>query len=85
MVRVVADTLALFLAATILVAQDSQGKEDKPAETQVQFHGTYEELKPLQKKLIDEWYAEYNRLTNNHSSPAEDNDLSLSTRAPSRR
>ena len=81
MVRVVAGTWALLLAATILVAQDSQGTQGKPADTQVQFHGTYEELKPQQKKLIDEWYAEYNRLANNQSSPAEYNELSLSTRA----
>jgi len=50
------------------------------AGTQPQFHGTYEELRPAQKQLIDEWYAEYNRMTNDHSEPTEYNQFSLSTR-----
>src|ERR1700690_1103096 len=74
MVRGLTGTLVLLLSAAILVAQD------QPADTTVQFHGTYEELKPAQKKLIDEWYAEYNRLANDHSDPAEYNQFSLSTR-----
>src|SRR6185312_16581583 len=52
----------------------------QPAKTPVEFHGTYAELKPAQKQLIDEWYAEYNRMTNDHSDPAEYDTLSLSTR-----
>ena len=74
MVRRLTGTLVFLLSVTILVAQD------KPADTTVQFHGTYEELKPAQKTLIDEWYAEYNRLANDHSDPAEYNQFSLSTR-----
>jgi hypothetical protein len=66
--------LLLLLAAMALAAQD------KPANPPVQFHGTYEELKPAQKQLIDEWYAEYNRMANDHSQPTEYNDFSLSTR-----
>src|SRR5438552_1620099 len=50
------------------------------AGTLPQFHGTYEELKPAQKQLIDEWYAEYNRMTHDHSEPTEYNQFSLSTR-----
>lgn len=44
------------------------------------FHGTYEELLPQQKKLIDEWYAEYNAMTGDHASPTEYSDFSLSTK-----
>jgi hypothetical protein len=43
--------------------------QGQTAGTQPQFHGKYEELKPAQKQLIDEWYAEYNRMTNDHSEP----------------
>ncbi len=45
-----------------------------------EFHGTYEELKPAQKQLIDEWYADYNRMTGDHADPKEYNQFSLSTR-----
>ena len=55
-------------------------EQDQTAGTQPQFHGKYEELRPAQKQLIDEWYAEYNRMTNDHSEPTEYNQFSLSTR-----
>jgi hypothetical protein len=45
-----------------------------------EFHGTYEELGPTQKRLIDEWYAEYNQATHDHSQPTDYNQFSLSTR-----
>jgi hypothetical protein len=64
----------LFLPVGVLAGQG------QAAGTQPQFHGTYEELKPAQKQLIDEWYAEYNRMTNDHSEPTEYNQFSLSTR-----
>ena len=54
--------------------------QEPAAGTQPQFHGKYEELRPAQKQLIDEWYAEYNRMTNDHSEPTEYNQFSLSTR-----
>ena len=63
-------TLASLLSVMALMAQEQP----------VQFHGTYAELKPAQKQLINAWYAEYNRMTNNHSDPAEYDTLSLSTR-----
>ncbi len=45
-----------------------------------EFRGTYEELSPAQKKLIDEWYSEYNELTHDNSQPTEYNQFSQSTR-----
>ena len=66
--------LALLLSVAALIAQQ------QPVNPPVQFHGTYAELKPAQKKLIDEWYAEYNRMTKEKSDPAEYDTLSLSTR-----
>jgi peptidyl-tRNA hydrolase len=44
------------------------------------FGGTYEALNPQQKKLMDEWYVDYNKLTGDHASPTEYNQYSLSTR-----
>jgi len=41
-----------------------------------EFAGTYEDLSPAQKKLIDEWYAEYNQLTHDSSRPTEYNQFS---------
>ena len=66
-------TAILLLSVTCLLAQN------KPADT-LELHGTYEELQPAQKKLIDEWYADYNRMSGDHSDPAEYNTFSLSTR-----
>ena len=66
---------ALLLSLTTVIAL----AQDKPANT-IEFHGTYEELKPAQKKLIDDWYAEYNRMSGDHSKPEEYNSFSLSTR-----
>ncbi len=74
MVARLTGTLVLALCAMVLIAQE------KPANQPVDFHGTYEELKPPQKQLIDEWYAEYNRMTNDSSDPKEYNQFSLSTR-----
>lgn len=44
------------------------------------FGGTYEALNPQQKKLMDEWYADYNKLTGDRASPTEYNQYSLSAR-----
>jgi hypothetical protein len=44
------------------------------------FHGTYEELQPAQQKLVDQWYAEYSRLTGDHLSPTNYDELPVSTR-----
>jgi len=70
----VTGTLAFLLSVMALIAQQPS------VNTPTQFHGTYAELKPMQKQLIDEWYAEYNRMTHEHSEPAEYDQLSLSTR-----
>src|SRR5215469_2429616 len=55
-------------------------EQTQPSTSAPDFHGTYEGLNPAQKKLIDEWYEDYNKLTNDHASPREYNQYSLSTR-----
>lgn len=44
------------------------------------FQGTYAQLKPAQKKLIDEWYAEYDKMMHEDLPPSDYDELSLSTR-----
>lgn len=84
-----------FLSGVVLVAlfqnaagqtstqnQRSQGTNPGQASSSSQpaFGGTYEALNPQQKKLMDEWYADYNELTGDHASPTEYNQYSLSAR-----
>jgi|HubBroStandDraft_4_1064222.scaffolds.fasta_scaffold23191_2 hypothetical protein len=59
---------------------ETTSRQDQSSSSTLQFHGTYEELKLAQKQLIDEWYADYNRMTGDHSDPHEYNQFSLSTR-----
>src|SRR5262249_54080182 len=74
-------TLALLVAAALTGQSLGQSPDPKQAPLPPQeFHGTYEELSPLQKKLIDEWYAEYNRMTHDNSKPTDYNQFSMSTR-----
>ena len=73
MLRQLTGTLALLLAA-MLNAQNTAPTVPN------EFHGTYEELSPAQKELIDEWYAEYNQMTHDKSQPSEYNQFSQSTR-----
>src|SRR5215472_5895658 len=81
-----AGTLALLLAATLGAhnvfaqgnTQDARAQNSRAVSQE--FHGTYEELNPTQKRLIDEWYAEYNQATHDHSPPTEYNTFSISTR-----
>ena len=70
----------LFLLAVGLTAAQTQPTSTQAAGAAPQFHGTYEELKPQQRQLIDEWYVDYNKLTGDHASPTEYNQFSLSTR-----
>ena len=58
----------------------SQGAAKVGQTTRLTFGGTYEALNPEQKRLMDEWYADYNKLTGDHASPTEYNQYSLSTR-----
>ena len=70
----------LFCVAVGMIVAQTQPAATQITATAPQFHGTYEELKPQQKQLIDEWYADYNKLTGDHASPTEYNQFSLSTR-----
>src|SRR5262245_55140005 len=75
--------LVFLLAATVngqdLSVQSVNLQSQAPA-ARPEFHGTYEELSPTQRKLIDEWYAEYNQMTHDNSQPTDYNQFSMSTR-----
>jgi hypothetical protein len=69
-----------FTPVLLILLSFCAAAQEQPATSQQQFPGTYEQLRPAQKKLIDEWYGEYNRLMNEHDSPSDYDQLSLSTR-----
>jgi hypothetical protein len=69
----------VFLVPFAVAVAQTQPTAVQSASATPQFHGTYEELKPQQKQLIDEWYADYNKLTGDHADPKEYNQVSLST------
>src|SRR5215831_3582549 len=75
-------SLAFLLAAVVFAHPNlsaQSGHPQAPSASQ-EFHGTYEELNPAQKHLIDEWYAEYNQMTHDNSKPTDYNQFSMSTR-----
>lgn len=54
--------------------------QTQPAPSSPAFQGTYEQLKPQQKQLVDDWYADYNKMMHEDLPPSDYNQLSLSTR-----
>ena len=69
-----------FIATVVALCSTALLGQGQNAGPTPQFRGTYEELKPPQRQLIDEWYADYNRMTGDHADPKEYNQFSLSTR-----
>lgn len=65
-------------------AQSSKSNGDgaaAAAEQNVQFGGTYANLKPAQRRLVDEWFRQYNEVTKRSVRAADGYDsLSLSSR-----
>jgi len=70
----------VFLVPFAVAVAQTQPTAVQSGRATSQFHETYEELKPQQKQLIDEWYADYNKLTGDHADAKEYNQFSLSTR-----
>ena len=69
--------LRLTILTLLLLATALHGQTATPA---LEFKGTYDQLKPQQKALIDEWYAEYDKMTGEKDPPSDYDTLSLSTR-----
>ncbi len=67
--------LVVLLGVLIVRAQQPQAQTQKNP-----FFGTYDELQPAQKKLVDDWYAEYNRVAGDHLLPTYYSELPVSTR-----
>ncbi|MFN8009695.1 MAG: hypothetical protein U0V70_22205, partial [Terriglobia bacterium] len=75
--KIISTVLVAVLFSLVLRSVDlsAQGKKD------VQFGGTYANLKPAQRGLVDEWIRQYNTATKGNAKPAElYDDLSLSVR-----
>jgi len=71
--------MRLLLVCFVLIAVSAPAQEPAKSTNPV-FPGTYEQLKPPQKKLIDDWYAEYDKLMHENDPPTDYDQLSLSTR-----
>lgn len=69
----------LLVVCAVLIAVSSPA-QDEAKNTSAAFPGTYARLKPQQKKLIDDWYAEYDKLMHENDPPTDYDQLSLSTR-----
>ena len=54
--------------------------QGKPSEPVQHFNGTYEQLQPAQKKLVDEWYTDYNKMMGENLPPSDYDQLALSIR-----
>ena len=63
------------------VAAQSSKNGSGAQEQNIQFGGTYDNLKPEQRRLVDEWFRQYNEIAKKNLKPAEDyDDLSFSVR-----
>jgi hypothetical protein len=72
--------MRLFLVVCATLIAVAAPAQDQTKATTPAFPGTYAQLKPQQKKLIDEWYAEYDKLMHENDPPTDYDQLSLSTR-----
>ncbi len=72
--------LFLLVAAVLAVLPSSAQNPTSTSNSRPAFPGTYAQLKPEQKKLIDEWYAEYDRMMHENDPPTDYDQLSPSTR-----
>lgn len=54
--------------------------QNTPTKSTPPFPGTYEQLKPPQKALIDDWYADYNKMMHEDLPPSDYDQLSPSVR-----
>jgi hypothetical protein len=79
-VVLMAFVLILIMPGLVVSAQppeESSGNQEQD----LQFGGTYANLKPEQRRLVDEWFRQFNEVTKENLKAAEDYDgLSLSVR-----
>ncbi len=71
----------LLITPGFSASAQSTNQRTETQEQDIQFGGTYANLKPEQRRLVDEWFRQYNEITKQNLKPAEEYDgLSLSTR-----
>jgi len=71
--------LLITIGFSVFAQPTKQSSETQ--EEDVKFGGTYANLKPEQRRLVDDWFQQYNDVTKQNLKPTEEYDkLSLSTR-----
>jgi hypothetical protein len=72
--------LFLMMPGLVVSAQPAK-KSSGNQEQDIQFGGTYANLKPEQRRLVDEWFRQFNEVAKENLKASEDYDeLSLSVR-----
>src|ERR1700744_4543748 len=72
--------LSGFLVVLLAIGAFAQKQPPNPPKSTQPSQGPYELLKPQQKQLIDEWYADYNKAMHENLPPSDYNQLPLSIR-----
>ncbi len=71
----------ILIIPIFLVSAQSSKKSSGTQEQGIQFGGTYANLKPEQRRLVAEWFRQYNEVTKENLKASEDYDkISLSVR-----
>src|SRR5919197_4993683 len=77
----IAVVLMAFVLFLIMPGAQPQKKSSGNQEEDIKFGGTYANLKPEQRRLVDEWFRQFNEVTKENLNASEDyNELSLSVR-----
>jgi hypothetical protein len=69
-----------FSWVLVLLLSVGTQAQNTPTKSTTPFPGTYEQLKPQQKLLIDDWYADYNKMMHENLPLSDYDQLSLSVR-----
>jgi hypothetical protein len=79
-VVLIAFVLILIMPGLLVLSQSP--KESRGTQEQnIQFGGTYANLKPSQRRFVDEWFRQFNEITKQNLKPEEEyNELPLSVR-----
>ena len=72
--------IAWRLILILAVTGSFSAAQPQPKPPEINFLGTYQDLRPAQSKLVDQWYAEYNKVSGDHLEPSDYNRLPISTR-----
>lgn len=72
--------MARRLILVVVVTGSFFAAQPQRKSLEINFLGTYQSLQPAQSKLVDQWYAEYNKVSGDRLDPTDYNKLPISTR-----